>query len=273
MALDSIIRTLLRRPFFNGQDRIFNFLFRRNKLQTGFRIVTPLNGNFKIECDTNTWIGARVVFIGDYEPNLKKIFKKHIKTGDSVLDIGANIGFHTLYFSELVGPTGKVLAFEPVPSNFEKLTNNITLNNYQNIKAEHFALGNKNELMKIAADEKSINPGAFNLFDQSGTIEITCKIGDEVIGDNKVDFIKIDVEGYESFVIEGLANTIKKNRPTIVFEYDLDYQRRTGLPDGHIFDFLNPLRYSFFLIKHNGLENLASFDNIKSGNILAIPNV
>jgi FkbM family methyltransferase len=231
-----------------------------------------LDGNFKIECDTNTWIGARIVFLGDYEPSLKKVFRDHIKAGDRVLDIGANIGFHTLFFSELVGTTGKVTAFEPVPSNFVKLIANIALNNYQNIISENFALGDKNEVLKIAADEKSVNPGAFNLFDHSGSIEITCKIGDEVIGDEKVDFIKIDVEGYESFVFEGLTATIQKNKPKIVFEYDINYQRKTGLPESHIFDFLNSMQYSFFMIHNNRLEKLINFNNVKSGNILAIPN-
>lgn len=272
MALTQLFRFILRRPFFRGQDRIFNFLFKRNKLQTGEQIVRPLTGNFKIKCDTNTWIGAKVAFTGDYEPNLKKVFRDHIRQGDCVLDIGANIGLHTLYFSELVGTSGQVVAFEPVPSNFRKLEANIELNNYQNINPVPVALSNRNEKIQIAADEGSTNPGAYNLFDQSGNTVIDCKIGDEVVRDQRVHFIKIDVEGYESFVIEGLTETIKKNKPKIVFEYDLNYQRKTGLPDNHIFDLLKD-QYVFFSIHTSKIQKLENLENISGSNILAIPNV
>ena len=72
--------------------------------------------------------------------------------------------------------------FEPVPYNFETLNYNISLNNFKHIKTKNIALGSKNEQISIAADEKSTNPGTFNLFDQSGNTLITCSIGDEVIG-------------------------------------------------------------------------------------------
>ncbi|MDQ7947317.1 MAG: FkbM family methyltransferase [Pedobacter sp.] len=273
MNLDFIFRALLRRPFFRGQDRLFNFLFKRKLFNKRECTVVPLNGNFKINCDPNTWIGARIIFLGDYEPPLKKVFKDHIKAGDQVLDIGANIGFHTLYFSELVGQQGKVTAFEPVPANFEQLKKNIALNHFQNIETNPVALSNKNEQLTIAADEGSTNPGAYNLFDRNGTIAIDCRIGDEMIGNNRVDFIKIDVEGYESFVLDGLSQTIEKNRPTIVFEYDQNYQRKTGQADDVIFKLLGADRYTFFEIKQSGLRQLDQFGSISSGNILAVPNV
>lgn len=267
-----IIKKLLRRPFFRGQDRIFNFFFKNKLLQNGHIIGSPLIGNFKIVCDTNTWIGSRIVYLGDYEPFLKSHFKKHINLGDTVLDIGANIGLHTLYFAELAGAKGKVIAFEPVPANFKKLRANIELNQFKNIQPENIALGHKNETIKIAADENSTNPGSFNLFDREGENEIICKIGDEILNNEKIDFIKIDVEGYESHVIDGLFETIKKNRPKIIFEYDPNYQLKTGLPKDYIFKKLLPLKYSFKLIHHQNIKDLIDFDNVLDGDILALPN-
>jgi FkbM family methyltransferase len=272
MLLKNIAKIILRRSFFKGQDRIFNYLFKKNKLNQGWRTVKPIQGNFKINCDTATWIGAKIVYTGNYEPALKSVFQSNIKKGDRVLDVGANIGFHTLFFAELVGDKGSITAFEPVPYNFEVLNRNISLNNFHHIKTKNIALGNKNEQISIAADEKSTNPGTFNLFDQSGDTLITCCIGDEIIGDEKVDFIKIDVEGYESFVIQGLLETIKKNRPKIIFEYDVNYHKKTGLAKDYIFSLLDALNYRFMHIYQEGPMVLDNFNELKSGNILALPN-
>lgn len=272
MLLEQIYLFILRRPFFRGQDRIFNYLFKKNKLSKEWHTVRPIQGNFKITCDASTWIGAKIIYTGNYEPALKNVAKKIIRKGDYVLDIGANIGFHTLYFAELVGDTGHITSFEPVPYNFKTLINNVRLNSLKNISAKNIALGIKNEQITIVADEKSANPGTFNLFDQSGSTLITCCIGDEVIGDQRVDFIKIDVEGYESFVIEGILDTIKKNRPIIIFEYDIHYHKKTGLTKDHIFLLLSPLNYHFEYITQFGRVVLDNFDQLKSGNILAIPN-
>lgn len=271
MKIADFYKTILRRNFFRGQDRIFNFLFKNNALHNGQKIVSPLLGNFKICCDTNTWIGAKIYYTGDYEPELKKIFKSNINVGDTVLDIGANIGFHSMYFAELVGKNGRVIAFEPVPYNFESLKFNLKLNNFPQIEINNIALSNKNEELNITTEKESNNPGSFNLFNLGGETTIKCFIGDEIIKLNKVDLIKIDVEGYESFVLDGLLKIIKIHRPKIVFEYDKMYHRKTNLPDSYIFDFLENLNYSLFGINRHGITPLL-LNNIDSINILAIPN-
>lgn len=267
-----LYKLILRRPFFKGQDRLFNYLFTHRKFDHQSVIVRPLEGNFKIKCDPATWIGAKIIYTGNYEPALKKVFRSVIKKGDRVLDVGANIGFHTLYFAELVGEDGKVTAFEPVPNNFAALNANLKLNNFQNIETKNIALSNKQEKLHIAADENSQNPGAYNLFDLSGDIVIDCFLGDNIIGNDKVDVIKIDVEGYESFVIDGLLQTIKKNRPTIIFEFDKFYHQKTGRPNDYIFSILQELNYRFMHVYKDGPKPIAHFNNLQSGNILAIPN-
>jgi FkbM family methyltransferase len=271
--MDSLYKFILRRPFFRGQDRFFNYLFRHSKLGRQTVRVKPLEGNFKINCDPLTWIGAKIIYTGDYEPALKKIFRSVIKKGDHVLDIGANIGFHSLYFAELVGPNGIVTSFEPVPVNYRALSANIEINKAKNIISKNMALGSENETFSIRADENSDNPGAYNLFDKEGNIAIECRIGDEIVLKNeRVDFIKIDVEGYESFVIKGLIQTITKHKPVIIFEYDRYYHKKTNLPEGHIFLMLGELGYTFQYILNNRLQDITSFQEIKSANILACPN-
>ncbi|MGA9652062.1 FkbM family methyltransferase [Pedobacter sp.] len=267
--MQNIYSFILRRSFFRGQDRIFNYLFSHNRLKKEVIVRKPIEGNFHINCDTSTWIGGKIAYTGEYERDLKKVFKFIIKEGDHVLDVGANIGFHTLYFAELTGKKGSVTAFEPVPHNYQALKTNIKLNNYANIITHNIALSNKDEQFCIKADIQSTNPGAYNLFEQNGDISIKCGIGDAVIGSQRVDFIKIDVEGYESFVLDGLLETIKKNKPKIIFEYDQHYHQKTGRSADYIFSLLVSVGYHFKYIHRDGLRDL---ENITSGNILALPN-
>jgi len=270
--MDSLYKFILRRPFFRGQDRFFSYLFSHGKLGRQTVTVKPLEGDFKICCDPSTWIGAKVIYTGNYEAAIKKIFKSVIKKGDRILDIGANIGFHTLYFAELTGNSGNVIAFEPVPHNYSALNFNIGLNNFKHITAKNIALSNKNELILIAADVSSPNPGAYNLFDKNGDISVNCFVGDEIINNDRVDFIKIDVEGYESFVIDGLLQTIKNNKPKIIFEYDKHYHQKTGRSEDYVFVLLASLGYHFQYIYNDGLQTISNFQKMVSGNILALPN-
>ncbi|QIL40661.1 FkbM family methyltransferase [Pedobacter sp. HDW13] len=228
-------------------------------------------GNFKIECDPTTWIGSKIVYTGDYEASLKQVFSSYIAKNDYVLDIGANIGFHTLYFAELVGQSGKVTAFEPIPFNYSALIRNISLNNFPQITPQNIALSNKNETFKITADAASNNPGSFNLFEKNGDVTVDCKIGDEFLIDEKINFIKIDVEGYEAFVIAGLMRSITKNLPYLVFEYDQDYHLKTGFEPNYIFNLLKPLGYQFYLIKRTEQTVINNLVQLLSGNILAKP--
>jgi FkbM family methyltransferase len=275
MVIKPLFKLLLNRPFFRGQDRIFNFLFVRGLLDQGEMITKPIKGNFKIKCDTSTWIGAKIFYTGDYEAALKEVFKASIKEGDYVLDIGANIGFHTLFFAELTGERGKVIAFEPVLFNYNALKANLERNNFTQIEIKNIALSHKNEQIRISAEQTSKNPGTFNLFDQSGDVVIDCYIGDElpeILALDRLDFIKIDVEGYESFVIQGLLATIKKHKPKIVFEFDRNYHQKTGLPNAFIFNILKELGYHFFHVYKDGPKPIAHFEDLVSGNILALPN-
>ncbi|TDG35287.1 FkbM family methyltransferase [Pedobacter changchengzhani] len=267
--MQSIYQFILRRAFFSGQDRIFNYLFTHNKFKKHSTIVQPLTGDFEICCDTATWIGGKIVYTGDYEPELKKVFKSIIKKGDQILDVGANIGFHTLYFAQLTGENGSVKSFEPVPQNFKALNNNIGLNSFLNITTYNIALSNQKEQIIIDVDAKSTNPGAFNLFEQGRQTPINCFVGDEIIGGKKVDFIKVDVEGYESFVIEGLMQTINKNKPKIIFEYDKHYHEKTGRSEDYILLMLAKSGYRFQYVTRKGLVDVKNFQNLLSGNILA----
>src|SRR5690606_23000517 len=110
---------------------------------------------------------------------------------------------------------------------------------FSNVQLENLALAETKKELQIAINESSNNPGANNLF-QSGDITITCEKGDDVLDTKMINFIKIDVEGYEFFALTGLKETIARCKPIIVFEFDIAYQQKAKINPLAIFEIISP---------------------------------
>lgn len=138
-----------------------------------------------------------------------------LKEGDVVLDIGANIGYYALMESRLVSDSGKVYAIEPVSSNIQALKRNIQLNNYKNIETFHLAVGNKNEksLVYISAKSNlSAMERSLSRKEIVSTEEVDVVTVDSFLKDKTIpNLIRMDVEGYEYYIIKGMSKTLKKN--------------------------------------------------------------
>jgi len=167
------------------------------------------------------YVGQRVA-LEKYEPYLTNLMLSKIKAGDMVLDIGANIGYDTVLFANKVGKKGKVIAIEPDPINFEILQKNIKENKLFNVVVVQAAVGNENKKMKIF--ESRENYGDHRMWGEKGrnTKDVFCRRLDDLLKEldyQKIDFIKMDVQGFEPLVIEGGKETIEKSKPIIFFEY------------------------------------------------------
>lgn len=105
---------------------------------------------------TNGSIAHDLLVKGVYEPKTTSLFKKVIREGDIVVDVGAHIGYYTLLASRLVGDTGKVYAFEPEPRNYDLLLKNLELNNVKNVVAIKKAVSNKKGTLKFYLSKISL---------------------------------------------------------------------------------------------------------------------
>ncbi|KLT66641.1 FkbM family methyltransferase [Pedobacter sp. BMA] len=276
MILKNLYRYILRRQGFKGQFRIFAWLFDRGKLGGVKQTVLTLKKDFRVNVDTYNFIEASIYYMGDYEPWVKKHFKRLIRPGDVVLDVGANIGFHSLYFSTLTGPTGKVIAVEPINQNFVALQKNIGLNGFDNIINVQKALANETKEIQIHIDPEAKNPGAFSLLEQGvKNTGVSCIKGDDLLNDlkiNTVNFIKIDVEGYELEALKGLSLTVAHSRPVIIFEYDRAYQLKAAQAPDALFLFLQSFNYRFECIDGYGNTRALEYDEaLSSAEIIAYP--
>lgn len=178
-----------------------------------------------------------------FEPHMVEIFKRLVKPTDKVADIGANIGLTTLLFSNIAN---EVYSFEPSPSTYKILDFNIASAGINNVKIFNIGIGEKEESLSITFSKDNRSGGFISdmmqLDENMYTTEsIKCERLDDFFSRQDVypDFIKIDVEGFESNVLKGGIGILKEKKPTVVLELNhfcLNVFRRTSLPD--FFDFL-----------------------------------
>ena len=191
---------------------------------------------------------------GTYEELEAKIMEEKIKVGSIVVDVGANIGLHTLNMARIVGNTGRVFAFEPDPSNFEILGENVKINNYQNIILEEKAVGDKHGRVTLY---QSDHPGNHRLFAQTkqakGEVEVELTSLDKYFIDSnlaeKINFIKIDVEGLEFSVLNGMKNILKNNKKIkILFEFVPENIMEVGFAPIGVLNLLTSIGFKLYCI-------------------------
>ena len=171
--------------------------------------------------ETNTVICESLRRTGDYAPDEKALLGPLISNGDTILDVGANVGNHTLFFSQCVGHEGRVLSFEPQRFLFQILCANALLGRYQNVWPYRLAVGDQQGKVDIPVPNyfRPNNFGGYSLsfdtFKEQGDITTI-----DAIAPDQCRLMKIDVEGMELLVLKGAVETIARTRPFLYFEYN-----------------------------------------------------
>jgi FkbM family methyltransferase len=217
--------------------------------------------------DLSYWPDRTTYFLGRWhDAHLMLFASQHIKPTDTVLDVGANRGEFSLFASTLAR---QVIAFEPNPKMVSVLQRDIARNSVTNIRVEPFGLGNENSSAALYVPKH--NSGEASFCDNGGE-QVTAKIrrGDDLgLAPN---FIKIDVEGFEPLVLDGLRKTIATHRPVIVTEIVRSNLEHIGSSPEDIQRTMRSLRYTGYRLSLKGSRagmssdllpfdaNAASFD-------------
>ena len=181
-----------------------------------------------------------------------ELLKQIIKNGDTVLDLGANIGVYTLIFAKLVGKSGHVFAFEPDPTNFEILSKNVKENKHENVTLVQKAVSEKNDKIKLFVSKR--NHASHRIFDSEekrNSIEVDVITLDTYFKKikNPINFIKMDVEGVEGATLLGASNIIKNSKDLVIMmEYFPKWIRKYGMNPEEILDSLIEKKFKLFNI-------------------------
>lgn len=189
---------------------------------------------------------TRTLLTGDYEPLETKILTTLIREGNTVLDVGANIGYYTTLFSQLVGKHGRVIAFEPTPRTFRLLKKNLNVNGCRNVEAHQVALSDISASGTLHIN--LYNRGGNRIYESPGMptqavrVERYDKFIDPLV---RIDVIKIDVEGAEMLALRGMEGMIARDRPTIIAEFVPYTLKKAGTSAEEMLDFLSKYGYAF----------------------------
>lgn len=217
--------------------------------------AAPTRYGFKLSGSTTDIIQRWVYLFGVWEPDISKWMAGHLRRGDVVIDVGANIGYYSLLASRRVGPTGRVIAFEPVPSISQSLATNLKLNGVSNVEIIRCIASDRTGDAEIFRSQGN-NLGASSTHFQDGFESeglVRQVRGADVVDQNlwcRVRAIKVDTEGDEFRVLRGFKPLLEKmpKGGAVVVEVTPDLLRERGETAQELTTFMKDLNFSAFRI-------------------------
>ena len=260
-ALAGLTRAYYRRPWMPAQEWVWNNWVRRYLLWRRMTLSSQTTFGAQMRSTFPNTIHARIYFFGFWEPSISAYLESRLQSGDTFVDIGANIGYHSLLASHRVGPNGKVFAFEASPSIFALLQENIASNSAHNIIARNVAVTDVCRAISIFSNQERLGESTIleDMADRIGALREAVVAGHplgELIEPDllrSARCIKIDVEGAEWLVAKGMRALIPglSNRTEILVEINSDSTRELGGSAEALLGFFMQNGYSVFEINNS----------------------
>jgi FkbM family methyltransferase len=246
-------------------------------------IIIPWLNSLRIWLRPGEQTGRAVAASGLYEPGLLMVLKALLPRGAVFLDVGANVGLLSLFAARLVGPEGMVHAFEPSPREYARLAENVALNGLEfTVRSFSFALGAKpgTQWLHVAEEAYSgLNTFGGRYFSDAvataDLVEVPVTTLDDYAAENdlkRVDMIKLDTEGYETFVLQGSRTVLSRWRPALLIEVSRDLLSVVGSSVRELDALLRAEGYTFYGVDEGTGERRAlnSLLNSPTNNVLAV---
>jgi FkbM family methyltransferase len=226
--------------------------------------VVRLQGGQRLRIDTASFMEWIVFFKGDYEPSFRRILEDNLRPGQVAIDVGANVGIHTLTMSRAVG-TGTVIACEPHPLMRERLLANLKVNSVENVRVESSAISAEpGEALFYIPRKDVTNQMVASLCGGSDPtldtepLRVTVRTLDQIVEGipGRVGLIKIDVEGLEGGVLRGGHRLLERDKPILIFEFTAEKWAASGYSLEQVLHELSTLGYHRFQLIEDGLKPL-----------------
>lgn len=221
-------------------------------------VASKLPNGCRVFCNLRDEIQRQIWFQGVYEPIEAYLFTRLLRPGMVIVDAGANVGQYSLLASTEVGPSGSVHCFEPIPSNFVRLVEHAIENGVSNMFLNRTALWNEDGTVALGLPEgKRNNAGSYSLGaasrSDSRTEAPSVRLDTYVSrrGLDRIDLIKMDIEGAEAGAISGARATLLQYRPTILMEVNQIALNGVGASRSALWTQLSELGYRAWRIGHS----------------------
>ncbi len=259
-------RTKIRRRLWweSHKGRLESF---KSKVENGVRFHLHLESEL-----------ARLIYCEYYELKEREFLRDFLRTGDIFVDVGANIGLYTLIAASCVGESGSVYSFEPAKKIFKRLRDNVTLNGFSNIICYQMALSDKTGEFPFYTSEDGYdawNSFAIPIAGKAFSKEvIQCKKWDDFVLEHdlidRVTMMKIDVEGWESRLLEGASSSLSRSNAPIL---QVEFTDKAALSAGslcqelyHTLERLGYLMYTYdpknFRLIHEPMREVYPYVNL-----------
>ncbi|MFN3704670.1 MAG: FkbM family methyltransferase [Thermoflexales bacterium] len=262
----------LHTPFHRGTYRAALWLYQHLPIPD-MEVETTLDRTLRVTLRLPIWVDYNIYTLGFYEAPLVRFFARSLRPDTVFLDIGAYIGQYTLLAAKYA-PQGQVIACEPHPESFARLAAHLSRNHLKNAFALQRAVGGQRveRALLCLSDQISDSEITLQPSDES-FIEVPMITLDEIVhefGLQKVDLVKIDVEGMEGAVLRGAEETLSRFRPLLIIELDRSREEVWGDSPEAILTYLERMGYALHFWAGWRIRPLLRH-SIGYANVIAIP--
>jgi FkbM family methyltransferase len=214
------------------------------------------------------------IYYGQFEVPETKFIRRCVKPGWTVIDVGANLGYYTLVLSKLVGPQGRVYAFEPSTLNHKMLRKNIELNGATNVRPFQLALGARQGVVPLTPSPKGHHELTHVTTADAATEYVPMTTLDRFASEHHlglVNLIKMDIEGSELFFLQGAVGMLERCAPVLLFELHPLLLSAFGAYPSDVANILQRYGYSLFVARRRGLDLLSELPRSRDIHVVAVP--
>jgi FkbM family methyltransferase len=217
---------------------------------------------FKLYVRLDDWeVGARIAIKRTYEKHVTTMMQQVLQPGMVVLDIGANVGYYTMLAAAQVGPTGKVLAFEPLRANNAMLQASREANGFAHVQVHPYAVAEQDGSLGFREDDSN---GVLALDDPAtATYGVQAVALDTFLADEpRIDVVKMDIEGAEGLALRGMQQLLRHHRPLVFSEFSWNTLRHiSGMEPETFLDLLRAPGYEVWVLPRRGSMSTAPQSN------------
>lgn len=241
-AIDVALRQVLRRVSVSPRSEHL-------ALWWGYRFnpepgIVTLRSGAKIRTTHVDHLQLLLSYLGTFEPLALDVMRRHLAIGGTMLDVGANIGLFTIEAAQTVGPSGRVISIEAAPHHALSVKNSVALNNMTNVEVVSVAVGDVDGEATLILPHGA-NYGMFTLgkVDGNESFSVAVRKIDDIIGERRIHFVKMDIEGSEYRALLGARKTLERDRPSILIELNEAALQACGSSSRQVKEFLSGLGY------------------------------